>query len=388
MSGVAEAAPARGEALAPAAIFVAAVVSEYSLLIMPFIVGAAVDGYGISESFVSEIVALHLLGMTAGSLVVSLTIDRLNARAAVVLAGLAIAVANALCAAHVPLAGFIAARAGTGIGEGMMMALSGAAAGRSRSPETLFTAIGFGVAAVAAIVLYAVPYLSDAFGRGSVFGVSSGLGCLAAAAALPWFPSLPLPRELADWRHWLTRRNVLILLGFAALWSSASSLWVYAEAISTGNGLTLEQVGTDLSIAQIFGLAGPPLVLALRARSALGMVQLIFLGLAMCLVGAVVFVEVRGTPGCLGGAILMSIATMFLNPCFRSLMAAVDAQGRVVAASVAFYTIGYGFAPFLIGWALLFFAQTPVILSASIGFLAIAALSVWGGRVEERRAAP
>jgi hypothetical protein len=45
----------------------------------------------------------------------------------------------------------------------------------------------------------------------------------------------------------------------------------------------------------------------------------------------------------------MSIGAMFLAPCFRSLMATLDASGSVNAMSVPFYTFGFGIAPIVVG---------------------------------------
>jgi hypothetical protein len=49
------------------------------------------------------------------------------------------------------------------------------------------------------------------------------------------------------------------------------------------------------------------------------------------------------------GVSLLSIAVMFLTPCFRTLMAQLDGNGGVVAMSAAFYTVGFGAAPLFVG---------------------------------------
>jgi hypothetical protein len=51
-----------------------------------------------------------------------------------------------------------------------------------------------------------------------------------------------------------------------------------------------------------------------------------------------------------GGAAFLSIAVMFLAPCFRSLMARLDATGSVIAMSVAFYAFGFGLTPALVAF--------------------------------------
>jgi len=48
------------------------------------------------------------------------------------------------------------------------------------------------------------------------------------------------------------------------------------------------------------------------------------------------------------GGCLASFWIMFVVPCFRSRMAAVDPSGRTVAASAGFYTVGFGVAPLIV----------------------------------------
>ncbi len=51
----------------------------------------------------------------------------------------------------------------------------------------------------------------------------------------------------------------------------------------------------------------------------------------------------------IAGVSLLSLAVMFLTPCFRTFMAQLDVTGGVVAMSAAFYTLGFGAAPLLVG---------------------------------------
>jgi hypothetical protein len=105
-------------------------------------------------------------------------------------------------------------------------------------------------------------------------------------------------------------------------------------------------VGTYLAITQVAGILGP--IAAARFGEQLGLRASIAGGSAVMAGAGLVMVYGAGALGFAGGAAFMSIGVMFLAPCFRSLMARLDATGSVVAMSVAFYTFGFGLAPVLV----------------------------------------
>jgi predicted MFS family arabinose efflux permease len=352
MSGAAipaKAAPTGGKALF-AAVY-ASVVSEYSLLVMPFIVGAMIDSYGASEQLAGRIVSLQLLGMAISAVGASMLMRRIDRLRAMVAMTAIVVLSNVLCAMMVPLPVMIAARFATGIGEGALMAIAGAVAAATPDPRRAFSIIGFAVALAAAAALVATPWLVELSGRAGTFWFLAGFSAL----------SLPFLRWAAPFRRvsaaepgagaatvppTLSRNPLLALLAFGLFWAGAAGLWVYAERIGLAHGLTLAEIGFFLGLGQLAGIPGPLCVGWLARRFALP--PLFAFAILFNVAAGLAFVFVpNGWVYCLGAA-LLSFWAMFLTPCFRTLMALLDRSGAVVAASVAAFTLGYGAAPLLI----------------------------------------
>nr|WP_047169290.1 MFS transporter [Sphingomonas sp. Y57] len=345
----ATAAPAGGRALF-AAVY-ASVVSEYSLLVMPFIVGAMIDSYGASEQLAGRIVSLQLFGMAISAVGASVLMRRIDRLHAMVAMTAIVVLSNILCALMVPLPVMIAARFATGIGEGALMAIAGAVAAATPDPRRAFSAIGFAVALAAAAALVATPWLVGIAGRAGTFWFLAGFSALSLPF-LGW--AAPLRRVSASEPvagtaaipATLSRNPLLALLAFGLFWAGAAGLWVYAERIGLSHGLSLGQIGFFLGLGQLAGIPGPLCVGWLARRFALP--PLFTVAILFNLFAGLAFVFVpNGWVYCLGAA-LLSFWAMFLTPCFRTLMALLDRSGTVVAASVAAFTIGYGAAPLLI----------------------------------------
>jgi predicted MFS family arabinose efflux permease len=330
------------------ALVLIALIGEYSLLIMPFILGAMMESFHLSEARAGQYVSLQLLAMAIASIVVS---TRLRAgqsvRPLLVIAIAAISIANAVCALHATPLALALARALTGLGEGAVMAAAGAAVCATANPHRLFWMIGTAVAVVASLALVATPWLMTYAGSRSVFWVLAVVP-LMLLPSLSRVPRLGAASEtslgfIPQGSRW---SSTSLLVAFLLLWCGASGLWVYAERIGAHQGLTAAQIGLWLGIGQLAGIAGP--LAAAWGGLRLGLRWALVAGCLGMAVAAVFFIFggnawLYGLGGCLA-----SFWIMFVVPCFRSRMASVDASGRTVAASAGFYTVGFGIAPLIV----------------------------------------
>jgi predicted MFS family arabinose efflux permease len=331
-----------------APLVLVALVGEYSLLIMPFILAAMMENYGLSEQRAGHLVSLQLGAMAVASIAVS---ARLRAGQSVHLliavAIGAISLANVACALQAPRAIFVAARALTGLGEGTVMAAAAAAVCATADPHRVFSYIGTAVAVVAALALVVTPWLTAYTGSSGIFWLLAGVPLLLLVS-LKRIPTLSRGSEIS---LGLVPRGIRVasgalLLAFLLLWCGASGLWVYAERIGSHQGLTAAQIGLWLGIGQLAGVAGP--LAAVRGGTRLGPRGALAGGCCGMAVAAVFFVFggndwLYGLGGCLA-----SFWIMFVVPCFRSRMAVLDPSGRTVAASAGFYTVGFGAAPMVV----------------------------------------
>ena len=340
-------APPRPDRLTDFALTLSALVGEYALLIMPFILIAMMQTARISEAAAGRLVTLELIFMAVGSALATYTLrPGRSVRPILAAASLAIVMANILCAlTHSPGA-LAAGRALTGLGEGAVMATASAAVCATPNPHRLFSMIGTAVAVAAAVALFAAPVLTQHAGPGSLFWLLAAvplllLPCIARIpilqAAAPQVTGAPNQARLA---------SAALLVAFFLLWCGASGLWVYAERIGANQSLSPTQVGMWLAVGQLAGIPGP--IAAAWAGPRLGLRAALVAGcLGMAAAAALFVFGGRGWTYGLGGC-LASFWIMFVVPCFRSQMAAVDASGRTVAVSAGFYTIGFGAAPLIV----------------------------------------
>jgi predicted MFS family arabinose efflux permease len=339
--------PRRGvSASESAAIMVAALLGEYSLLIMPFIITAMMQSYGLDESSAGNLISVQLVSMGIAGILVSYLLRHVPARRIVIGAAVFIAGANALCAIGAGAPTLLVGRCLSGLGEGSMMAAAGAIAAGVSNAHRLFSLLGLAIAGVAAAALILTPFLFEILGPRGVFWL---LACspLAALAAARWLPDkVAAGADVPKLGAFKVRGATPVLASFALLWVGASALWVFAELIGAAHGLSLGQVGSYLAAGQVAGIVGP--LAAARFGEQLGLRASIAGGSAVMAAAGLVMVYGSGAACYAGGAAFLSIAVMFLAPCFRSLMARLDATGSVVAMSVAFYTFGFGLAPALV----------------------------------------
>lgn len=339
----------RPDRLTETALTLTALVGEYALLIMPFILVAMMQTARISEAAAGRLVTLELIFMAIGSAIVSASLrPGRSVRPILAAASLAIVVANGLCAlAHSP-GPFAIGRALTGLGEGAVMATASAAVCATPNPHRLFSMIGTAVAIAASVALFAAPVLTQHAGPASLLWMLAVVPLLL----LPCLSRIPIPKDVTTtvpgMRVQSRLASTALLVGFFLLWCGASGLWVYAERIGADQRLSPTEVGMWLAIGQLAGIPGP--IAAAWAGPRLGLRSSLAAGcLGMAVAAALFVLGGRGWTYALGGC-LASFSIMFVVPCFRSQMATVDASGRAVAASAGFYTVGFGAAPLVVAY--------------------------------------
>ena len=211
----------------------------------------------------------------------------------------------------------------------------------------MFSILGLVIAAVAAAALLLTPFLFAHLGVRGIFWLL-GLSPLAVLISAAFLPQSEPCMDVPNLGSFAVKGAFPVLLAFALLWIGASVLWVFAERIGASQGLALGQIGTCLALGQVAGIAGPLIATrygdlgCLRVSIAAGSIAMVVGGLLMVFGGL--------EASYLAGVALLSMAVMFLTPCFRTLMAALDGTGGVVAMSAAFYTVGFGAAPLLVAW--------------------------------------
>jgi predicted MFS family arabinose efflux permease len=261
--------------------------------------------------------------------------------------GLALIVAGSLLtAASHTYTGVIAARACTGIGEGLAIAVAFAALGRAANPDRAFGIyLVVGLSASAAI-LAALPTLESRFGSPAVFEAMAVL-TLLSIALLPWLPpgadpsfsqgeaALPLSRHLA----------VAGLVGVFFYFTAQGAVWSYFERIGAASGIDPVVIGEAMGLSSFAGVGGALAAVALVApcgrRWPLIASGVISLGSFALLHGHVTGVEL------VTAGILFNFAWNLAQPLLSGVCADADCRGRIVVAMGCIQTVGFGIGPAL-----------------------------------------
>ncbi len=356
------------------AIVFASLLSEYSLLVMPFIVGAMIDIYHLDESLAGQIVSVQLAGMALGAIGVSNRITKIDRRKCILYAAIFIVTANFVCAFGSSVSLLVLARFTTGVSEGVMMGVAGAIAAGTPRPEKTFSLVGLAVAIAASIALLLTPFIVEVYGRQGTFVFIA----VFAALILPvvrWIPEAAIATTIKFNEAILKPIPLLALFSFAIFWSGCAGLWVFAERIGLYQGYSLPQIGLYLAIGQIAGIAGP--IFVPFATRHLRIVHIFLVAICVNILAVVMFVYAPAGWVYSLGAALLSFWAMFLTPCYRILLTLIDRTGIVVAASVAFYTLGFGFAPLLISEFLGEDGGYGIIAIMCVAFFLVSIIAVW-----------
>ena len=259
-----------------AAIIFCATIGEYSLLIVPFIVTGMMQGYGIGENRAGDLVSLELLAMGVAGFIVSYAVRTISPRHIVAVGLFLVTAANIGCALGAHEYALFLFRAQAGIGEGAVMAASGALAANATNAHRLFSLLGLVIATVATLALIAAPALIVRLGPRTIFWLLAGVPIFGfsvihalprpniANADAPRLGAFAVPGALHS------------LLAFGLLWVGASALWVFAERIGSYHGFSLGQIGLYLAIGQVAGILGP--VISTRWGEQFGLQRSIFTG--------------------------------------------------------------------------------------------------------------
>jgi predicted MFS family arabinose efflux permease len=301
------------------------------------------------------------------------------------LAGAFLIVAGSLAtAASHGYAAIVAARACTGLGEGLAIAVSFAALGSAASPDRAFgiyLIIGLVVTA-AALALF--PILEADFGAPSTFVGIAGVAVLAALL-IPWLPACnpritPAALVAVTWSRPLAFGG---LAGVFLYFIAQGAMWSYFERIGNANGIDPLRIGQALAISSFAGGAGSLVAVLLSTRCARAW-PLIVSG-AISIVSFYLLSGQVGASTLIVAGILFNFAWNLSQPLLSGLCAEADSHGRVVVAMGCIQTVGFGAGPALAAMVLRGHDFAPVAwLSAAV--LVVSLIIVLAGmRAESRR---
>ena len=152
----------------------------------PIVVGALVDGLGISEGAAATLAAAELTSLAVTALL-SAGLVAHRSRRAVGLTGIGLALfGHALSALTPGYATLVILRSVAGVGEGLVLAAGNAAAAGARNPDRIFAAVTVMTGLAAAIELTLLPHATSILGAGETSSASRPKRPARPAAILRW----------------------------------------------------------------------------------------------------------------------------------------------------------------------------------------------------------
>ena len=130
----------------------------------------------------------------------------------------------------------------------------------------------------------------------------------------------------------------LVLIALIFMWAANGSIWTYVERLGQSTGLSLQQVGTTLSIAAAVAILGP--ITAHYVHDRFGFRKPIMIGATLKIGAALVLCNWMIPQAYIVAATLFVLAALFIVPYLMSLMSLADPTGRLAAAAGGLLTAG------------------------------------------------
>ena len=335
------------------------------LYVIPFIVGATVDGFAAREGTAGIVSSWELGVMAAVSMVLAARYERLDkhrwslAGALAFIAGYGLSLWS-LTAGQWYV--FLLARGIVGAGEGILFGISSGLAAQTAKPDRTFAWFSGSHIVVSILCFWALPTAMEWLGPAGALFTMTGVGMLAAPL-IAWTPdpataSPPHPLEdssaLASGslptRERLGSKTVLLLLSVGSLNLGLNTLFPYTERIGISIGFTLPEIGRILTLGAVISIIGPIAAGVFATRG--GRTWTLGLGAASQVAAAFIFVYCSSHLLWAGAYVVSSTALMYFMPLLYGLVAYYDRTGRINAGAASVTAWMSAAAPLMSGLVL------------------------------------
>ncbi len=315
------------------------------LTAMPLIIGGMVESLQMTVEMAGLMAASHLSGAATGALVCfAFTTEESFRRLIVTALGIQVFgelwFINSQSEATFALARFL-----SGVGAGLLCAISYAVVAGMRYKESIFAALLFGQMVFGFIWFSFWTNIVGSLG----FKLSLLSIPLIGLPLVPFLRFLPAPTEdsaQSSERHSLpSLAGLLCLLSLLFHYLANSSEWIYLERIGTEAGLSLSEISSSISLSMIFGLVGTILAITV------GRTKYRFLPLNFGIIGIILGTSLLLTPLALTSftfatsIILMSL--MFVIPFYQGFLADLPNGSQMSMVGAGTINVGLALGPLL-----------------------------------------
>lgn len=319
---------------------------------LPFLISAIIHDLNLNEAQAGILMSAEFIFTMLASLLVAPLMGRAPRRTLAIAGTLLAIAANVVSASMTDLYSLAAVRCVAGIGAGLALACGNACVASAKQPDRIaghmnvlsvvlmivvmlgyakvMAAYGlpglyYAMAATMAVMLLAIPFMPQHAPKAQTHTVSAGSGNVL----------LSLPA-------------ICMMLAMFVFQARDTMGWAFVERIGTMVGYSGDELGILLSVQSMVGLIGPLLAAMIGKRFGLSTPVI----LAILLTGGTSLSYVLGEHSktlYTIGVMTICITYFYALSYLTGLAAALDREGRVVAAASSFLSLGLAVGPAISG---------------------------------------
>jgi predicted MFS family arabinose efflux permease len=329
---------------------IAAIIVNFSgsggIIIMPILVGIAIDFYGLSTRSAGFLGATEMFGIAIGSILTVSAVNKIDRRM-IALVGLSIVMFGNL--SSLVLEGgqaLFVCRFIAGIGGGILCAVVNAIIAATSKPGSRFGLVMSASLCYAAALLVIIATLISYFGPKVLF-LTMALVSVGGVIACRWLPSKgPVRTETQPQKIQSHQWHVLIVLGvWLLVYGGHIAIWTYQERMGVSLGVDRMLIGQVLGYTTIAGVLGAALAAIIGTRIGRVVPQVLALGVSVF--AALLLVTADNLFVYAVASNLIMLSWYFGVPYLYALIAWLDPSGRVAALAATAFSIGAIFGPIL-----------------------------------------
>lgn len=327
-----------------------------TLLMLPFLMGAMMDGLQLSEGTTGLILSVEFTLAMVSSLLISPYINRVPRRTIAIIGTLMAIIANILSAYIADVALLICVRAFAGFGAGLALATGNSVIASAEDPDKTAGQVNVLFVILMIAVMLGFGFIADAFGLvGTYYGIAATYAVmLILVVRLPQYVHVDDADSNTTQLGAKTRVGLigLVPIGMMAtmfLFSMRDTMgWAFVEQIGVSLGYSTSEMGMILALQAFIALLGPLIVAKVGNKFGITIPVLIgIIGHGMITLG---YLMASDSKFFYTAIVLMNATAYFYALAYLTgLAASLDKEGRVVAATGSFIALGIAVGPAFAG---------------------------------------
>ena len=322
---------------------------------LPFLISAIIHDLNLNEAHAGILMSAEFIFTMLASLLVAPLMGRAPRRTLAIAGTLLAIAANLISASMTDLYALAAVRCIAGIGAGLALACGNACVASAKQPDRIAGHMNVLSVLLMIVVMLGYAKVMAAYGLPGLYYAMAGTMAVMLLA-IPFMPQYA-PKGVIEPRLHSIKPAGNVLLSLPAICMMLAMFvfqardtmgWAFVERIGTMVGYSGDEVGILLSFQSFVGLIGPLLAALIGKRFGLSTPVI----LAILLTGGTSLSYVLGEHSKMlytVGVMTICITYFYALSYLTALAAALDREGRVVAAVSSFLSLGLAVGPAISG---------------------------------------